>query len=135
MCIRDRDKVLHRAGDIVCGDAYLIDGQSNALATDTREDSPRQTNEWVRSYGRPRFFKEGERENLWCRPVWKAQREHIAELGWWGMKLANQLVESQQVPIFMLNAAVGGTRIDQHQRNEADPTDLNTIYGLSLIHI
>lgn len=134
----NQEKVLHRAGDIVCGDAYLIDGQSNALATDTREDSPRETNDWVRSYGRPRFFKEGERENLWCRPVWKAHRrnqqtgEHIAELGWWGMKLANQLVESQQVPIFMLNAAVGGTRIDQHQRNEDDPTDLTTIYGRML---
>jgi len=128
----NQEEILHRAGDIVCGDAYLIDGQSNALATDTREDSPRDTNEWVRSYGRPRFFKEGDRENLWCRPVWKAQREHMAELGWWGMQLANQLVESQQVPVFMLNAAVGGTRIDQHQRNEDDPTDLSTIYGRML---
>lgn len=128
----NQERILYRAGDIVCGDAYLIDGQSNALATDTREDSPADTNQWVRSYGRPRFFKEGERENLWCRPVWKARREHIAELGWWGMKLANQLVESQKVPVFMINAAVGGTRIDQHQRNEDDPVDLETIYGRML---
>lgn len=132
IAVGKQERVLHRASDIVCGDAYLIDGQSNALATDTREESPRDTNEWVRSYGRPRFFEEGGRENLWCKPVWKAQREHMAELGWWGMKLANQLVESQQVPVFMLNASVGGTRIDQHQRNEDDPTDLTTIYGRML---
>jgi len=126
------ETVLHRAGDIVCGDAYLIDGQSNALATDTREESPRVTNQWVRSYGRPRFFKEGERKNLWCKPVWKAEKNHLAELGWWGMELANRLVESQNVPIFIVNGARGGTRIDQHQRNDANPTDLDTIYGRML---
>ena len=128
----DTNKVLYSAGDIVCGDAYLIQGQSNALATDTREESPRVTNPWVRSYGRPRFFREGERENLWCKPTWKAGRDEFAELGWWGMELAKQLVESQQVPIFILNAAQGGTRIDQHQRNDRDPTDVNTIYGRML---
>jgi len=126
------ETVLHRAGDIVCGDAYLIDGQSNALATDTHEESPRVTNEWVRSYGHPRFFKDGQRENLWCKPVWKAQKEHLAELGWWGMELANRLVESQNIPIFIINGARGGTRIDQHQRNDENPTDLDTIYGRML---
>ena len=126
------EKILHSAGDIVCGDAYLIDGQSNALATDTRQVSPKETNQWVRSYGRPRHFKEGEMENLWCKPVWKAGREYIAELGWWGMELANRLVESQKVPIFIVNGAVGGTRIDQHQRNDENPTDLETIYGRML---
>jgi hypothetical protein len=130
------ETILHRAGDLVCGDAYLIEGQSNALATDTREESPRDTNEWVRSYGLPQYFKKGERENLWCKPVWKAnnkeKKEYLAELGWWGMDLANRLVGSQKVPIFILNGAQGGTRIDQHQRNDANPTDLETIYGRML---
>ena len=124
--------VLYRAGDIVCGDAFLIEGQSNALATDTREEAPRVKNEWVRSYGQQQFFKEGQKENLWCKPVWKAQKEDLAELGWWGMELANRLVESQKIPIFILNGAKGGTRIDQHQRNDMNPTDLNTIYGQML---
>src|SRR6185295_9746324 len=71
-------------------------------------------------------------ENLWCNPVWKAQKGEKAELGWWGMELAKRLVENQKVPIFIINAAVGGTRIDQHQRNDADPTDLTTLYGRML---
>jgi len=133
------ETILHKAGDIVCGDAYLIEGQSNALATDTRDESPRVTDEWVRSYGRAHFFKEGKRENLWCKPVWKAnnkaRKEYIAELGWWGMELARGLVESQKVPIFILNAAKGGSRIDQHQRNDDDPEDLDTIYGRMLWRI
>ena len=44
------------------------------------------------------------------------------------MELAKQLVKSQQVPICIINGAAGGTRIDQHQRNPSDPTDVTTIY-------
>ena len=52
-----------------------------------------------------------------------------AQIGYWGMELARRLVESQKMPICIINGAVGGTRIDQHQRNAADPTDVTTIYG------
>ena len=123
------ETILHKAGNIVCGDAYIIEGQSNALATDTHEESPLDTNEWIRSYAHPRHYRKGEAQNLWCYPVWKAQGEHKAELGWWGMALAKQLLESQKIPIFIINGAAGGTRIDQHQRSKTDPSDLNTIYG------
>ena len=123
------ETILHTAGNIVCGDAYIIEGQSNALATDTREKSPLDTHDWIRSYARPRHYRKDKPENLWCNPVWKAGREHKAELGWWGMELAKRLLKSQKVPIFIINGAAGGTRIDQHQRNETDPTDLATIYG------
>ncbi len=127
-----RETVRHTATNLVCGDAYLIEGQSNALATDTGEVSPPVTNDWIRSYGRPpENLKDGV-GNLWCNPVWKAEKGELAELGWWGMQLAQRLLESQRVPIFILNAAVGGTRIDQHQRHEADPTDLSTLYGRML---
>ena len=125
------DTVLQTVGNLVCGDAYIIDGQSNALATDTGEKAPPETNEWIRSYGRPGDGKEA-KGNLWCNPVWKAGKGDKAELGWWGMELAKRLLESQKVPIFMLNAAVGGTRIDQHQRAADNPTDLTTIYGRML---
>jgi hypothetical protein len=126
------ERVLNTVGNLVCGDAYLIDGQSNALATDTREDSPPETHEWIRSYGRPAGNAKDVASNLWCNPVWKARKGEMAELGWWGMELAKRLVESRKIPIFIINGAVGGTRIDQHQRNPADPTDLTTIYGRML---
>jgi hypothetical protein len=127
-----KEMVRDKVPNLVCGDAFLIDGQSNALATDTREESPPETNEWIRSYGRPSQNPKENEGNLWCNPVWKARNGEKAELGWWGMQLAKQLLESQKVPIFIINGAVGGTRIDQHQRNTADPTDLDTIYGRML---
>ncbi len=126
------ETVLHTVTNLVCGDAYLIQGQSNALATDTREKSPPETSDWIRSYGSPPAKPNGIPSNEWCNPVWKAQHGEPAELGWWGMELAKRLVASQQIPICIINGAVGGTRIDQHQRNEADPTDLTTIYGRAL---
>jgi len=131
----DKDRVIDTVGDLVCGDAYLIDGQSNALATDTPEKSPPETNTWIRSYANPSQNPKDNEGNLWVLPVWKAQNGQRAELGWWGMELAKRLVESQKVPIFMINAAVGGTRIDQHQRSAMNPTDLSSIYGRMLWRI
>ncbi len=127
-----RETVMQTVTNLVCGDAYIIEGQSNALATDTSEKSPPETSEWIRSYGRPPGNPKDAPGNLWCNPVWKAQQGEKAELGWWGMELAKRLVESQKMPIFIINGAVGGTRIDQHQRNETNPTDLTTIYGRML---
>lgn len=146
-----KETVLQTVNNLVCGDAYLIDGQSNALATDTNEQSPHETNEWIRSYGGPigrgdaTQWAEKEFENknlnLWCNPVWKfeggqeaeaSRKAHQAELGWWAMELAKRLVASQKVPVLIINAAVGGTRIDEHQRNEANHIDLNTMYGRML---
>ena len=126
------EKVLQTVNNLVCGDAYIIQGQSNALATDTGEKSPPVTSEWIRSYGRPPENANDVGGNLWCHPVWKAEHGEKAELGWWGMELAKRLVASQKIPIFIINGAVGGTRIDQHQRNEANPSDLTTIYGRML---
>lgn len=127
-----KETIMEEVDDLVCGDAFIIDGQSNALATDTGEKSPPETSPWIRSYGRPNGNPEHDGGNLWCLPVWKAEKGEEAELGWWGMELAKQLVASQQVPVCIINAAVGGTRIDQHQRRMDDPTNRETIYGRML---
>ncbi len=121
--------VVETANNIVCGDAYIIQGQSNALATDTGEDAPAETSEWIRSYANAPRDANAPRQNGWCNPVWKARKGEKAELGYWGMELAKRLVQSQKIPICIFNGAVGGTRIDQHQRNPANHEDLTTIYG------
>ncbi len=128
----DAEVIVRTVNNLVCGDAYLIDGQSNALATDTGEQAPAETHDWIRSYGSPRGDSKGERANLWCNPVWKARKGEKSEIGYWGMELAKRLVESQKIPIFIINGAVGGSRIDQHQRSELNHADLNTIYGRML---
>lgn len=127
-----KETLLNTIDNLVCGDVYLIQGQSNALATDTGDKSPAVTSKWIRSYARPNSNNAASDANRWCYPVWKAREGEGAELGWWGMELAKQLVDRQQIPIFIVNGAVGGTRIDQHHRNDANPTDQTTIYGRTL---
>jgi len=124
-----REKVLHTATNLVCGDAYLIDGQSNAEATDVGKDDPPLTSEWIRSYGSMAGHPEGARLRLWGNAVCRDRNGGKLQIGYWGLELARRLVENQKIPICIINGAVGGSRIDQHQRNPADREDAATIYG------
>jgi hypothetical protein len=121
------DKVLHTVGNLVCGDAFLLNGQSNAVATDWgKEEPPAFHSEWIRTFGTTSGSPKGER--IWGEATYRSPGGKL-QIGYWAMELAKGLVESQKVPVCILNGAVGGTRIDQHQRNPNDPTDMTTIYG------
>lgn len=130
----DRETVLHSASNIVCGDAFIITGQSNAVATDFGKENPLVPNEWVRTFGATDGSPQGSRLKLWATAQARSPGGK-SEIGYWGMELGRRLVESEQIPICIINGAVGGTRIDQHQRNPLDPTDVTTIYGRLLWRI
>ncbi len=126
-----RETLLHTASDLVCGDAFLIIGQSNAVATDFGPGELPPVNDWVRTFGATDTGPGGARLQLWAPATARADGGK-SEIGYWGMELGRRLVERQSMPICIINGAVGGTRIDQHQRNESDPTDVRTIYGRML---
>jgi hypothetical protein len=125
----DRETVLHTAANLVCGDAYLIQGQSNAEANDFGKAIHPYTSDWIRSYGSVAADPARARSKLWGNAVSYDNHGAKLQIGYWGIELAKLLVESQKMPICIINGAVGGTRIDQHQRNPADPEDGSTIYG------
>jgi hypothetical protein len=119
--------VLRTVRDLVCGDAFLLNGQSNAVATDWgKEEPPTFHSEWIRTFGTTSGNPKGER--IWGEAGYRTPGGKL-QIGYWAMELAKRLVEREQIPICILNGAVGGTRIDQHQRNDADPADMTTIYG------
>ncbi|MEY4034168.1 MAG: hypothetical protein RL492_1362 [Verrucomicrobiota bacterium] len=121
-------KPVHAATDLVCGDAFIIQGQSNAVANDFGKENPLQPNPWVRTFGATDGSPNGSRLKLWGSAEARARGGRL-EIGYWGMELGRRLVESQHIPICLINGAVGGTRIDMHQRDTADPTNATTIYG------
>lgn len=123
--VGNKETVIHKAGDLVCGDAFLINGQSNAVAMDWGPGGFPETSEWIRSFGSMGGDPKSAR---WGKAIRKTPGDRLA-IGYWGYDLAKHLVETQGVPVCILNGAVGGTRIDQHQRNLNDPADLTTIYG------
>ena len=99
------ETVLHTITNLVCGDAYVIDGQSNAEATQYGNDDNPDTTDWIRTYrdGWHTAFHGGP----WC-------------VGYWGLELARSLMQHYSMPICIINGAVGGTRIDQHMPDPGD---------------
>jgi len=126
-----KETILEKASDLVCGDVFVIQGQSNAEAwTDQRVIHPYRS-PWLRSFGTPSTNKDRAREAVWGNALSfnGGPNHHHYQIGYWGVELGKMLIETYKIPLCIINGAQGGTRIDQHQRNEADPTDVSTIYG------
>ena len=120
-----KSKVVRVVNDLVCGDAYLVNGQSNAVATAWGDQEFPETNEWIRSYG---GAGEDPTTAKWGPAIRKSQGDRLA-IGYWAFDLAKSLMNNHKIPICIINGAVGGTRIDQHQRSLENEEDLATIYG------
>jgi len=112
------DTPLATVSNLLCGDAYIIEGQSNALATDNSAPNSSTTDPWIRTYG----LTQG-----WGGAISKGSE---MQLGLWGWYLANQLSTDYDMPICIINAAVGGTRIDQHMPNPAGHGTAGSLYSI-----
>ncbi len=142
------EKVVRTVNNIVCGDAYIIDGQSNAEATGPNngpnEDPVAPVNTWIRSYGNQ---LEGSTRGGWGDAVrthiWGKPNYGCHQIGAWGMVLAKTLVENHRIPICIINGAYGGTPIWHHQPNPANHFDTSgefyrnpyKIYGCLLTRV
>ncbi len=134
------ETILRNVNNMVCGDAYIIQGQSNAEATGPNaekdiEPAPPQSN-WIRSFGNSWSgsvacgWGNAVRTRVWGQPDFGER--HV---GAWGMVMAANLVDKYKMPTCLMNGAVGGTRVDAHQRNQKNPNDSTTIYGRLLTRI
>ena len=112
------DTVTATATNLVCGDAYIIEGQSNALAIDSLPADATNSN-WIRTYG-------------WTTATWGNAVRNGGDflVGYWGYDLADYLQNAHNMPICIITGAVGGTRIDQHQPNPAGHTVAGSSYSI-----
>jgi len=107
-------------------EVYLIQGQSNAFAG---IGGNVVLNDKVKSFGTTSTNARVVKSDLnWYNAQGNLAREG-GFLGKWGMKMSSDIVNSLDVPLVVLNGAVGGTYIAQHLRDNANPENLNTIYG------
>ncbi|MCX6880282.1 MAG: DUF2341 domain-containing protein [Verrucomicrobia bacterium] len=125
------ETVVRTVNHIICGDAYLLNGQSNTVADNKGGKHGLFKSEWIRSFG----GMGGDTNCGWGNAVASSADGDAYRIGYWGVALADRLVTAHQIPICMLNGAVGGTRIDQHQRNDSKPEDPDTIYGRLLARV
>lgn len=127
-----QDTIVQSWEGIVVGDVLLIHGQSNAVAADYYDEqlsNPRDQSYWIRSYGTtsqtPSVVMA---DQAWYVADGQAESDSAA-VGVWALHLARRIVEEDRIPVALINGAVGGTTVAQHQRDAQNPTNLNTIYG------
>ena len=117
--------------NVACGDVYIIQGQSNAVAENEGGFTPYQ-NHWVRSFG----TASEDSVDVVSDTTWGLAQAQFEEstgyVGIWGLRLGKLIAENHRMPVCILNGAVGGTKIEEHLRNDSLPTDLSTIYGRML---
>jgi hypothetical protein len=115
------------ADHVVCGDAYIISGQSNASAEDITLVEENNLNN---NYGPGADYGKYSRTygNTWCHTGnannggWGVSRISLYSLdsnitnmvGAWGIVLQYIIQEKYKIPTCLINGAVAGTSIDRH---------------------
>ncbi len=118
--------LLQEAGNIVAGDAFVVEGQSNAQAVAYNGDANIWQNNFVRCFGSPNpdnytdqnwYLAEG---NGYFSP---------GAVGQWALRMGYLIQENLQIPVAIINGADPGKPIEFFQRNDALPEDPTTNYG------
>lgn len=132
--------LLKNADSLVCGDAYIISGQSNSHNTN---DTASYKNEFCRSFGvqtpngnidnyNPADTNWGlSRANLFGGNQWTGPYN----VGIWGLYLQKQIIDSNGIPTCIINGGRRGSSIEINLRNESNQTDLSSIYGKLLYRV
>lgn len=124
-----------RAVDVVAGDVVAVQGQSNAQAGRqpyaTSSDADRSR--WVRTFG----TSNNNRAQLsaaiggWTYAMGD-NIQRVGAIGQWAVRMGQVMSSRLGIPIAVVNGARGGQAIDYFARNDSDPTDGRTSYGMFL---
>ena len=123
------DSVLAYRDSLVCGDAYITTGQSNALFGFSNF---LKTNEYCRTFGVT--ANRNARDTLWsiAFSVWLGYGNDICA---WSFALAKQITDSLKIPVCIINGAMAGGTIEEMSRIDANPLDVNSAYGRLLYKV
>jgi len=136
------EKHIRTANNVVAGDAYIIQGQSNAVAnlrgvsnTANNADDPANApnRNFVRVYG-------SGSSTLSYTKAWFIGRGNVwydvdGQVGQWGMRLGSNLVSATNVPVAIINGAMPGVPLSYFQRNDGSPKSTSTNYGRLLTRL
>ncbi len=126
---------IHRAVDVVAGDVLLVQGQSNAQAGEqvrsTSSDGDRSR--WVRTYGTSNNNNSRLAAAIggWTYAMGD-NIQRVGAIGQWAVRMGQLMSAELRIPIAVVNGARGGRGIAYFARNDSDPTDGSTSYGMLL---
>ena len=128
--VKGVDSVLVMSRDnIVAGDTYLINGQSNAASWGVSNTFPNSDyrNEFCRTFGQVR---NGTNFIIESDTTWALSNTGKPYVGVWGIELQRQIVEKYGIPVCFINEAISGSAITEHTfRDAANPSNVSNVYG------
>ncbi len=99
-----------KVSNVVAGDAFYVSGQSNAWIGPV--DELVYQGEWLRSFGLVQGSDNvgpyNVADTLWSLAIGRAR------IGPWSAEIAKQIIDSEKIPICIINSAAGGSIIDWH---------------------
>jgi hypothetical protein len=110
------------APDVVCGEVFAIEGQSNSIWP----DPTLQVTPWARTFGSN--FGQSASDTSFRQSI-ATGAAGDANVGAWGLYLQRRIADEFRLPTCVINGGVGGTRIEAHYPNATDREALTTIYG------
>ena len=135
--------LLFEANNVVCGDAYIITGQSNSHASSKKSiySSP-----FARSFGVKtgyETYSEDDKKIRWGLATgnciscseddwrdngggWTTKIDH--GIGAWGMELSKLLIEKHQIPVCIINGGSGSSTIEENMLYP-EKNSLETSFG------
>ncbi|MBL0175595.1 MAG: hypothetical protein IPP94_10085 [Ignavibacteria bacterium] len=119
--------VLAARDSIVCGDVFLINGQSNSWPAD---GGATYVNEYCRGFGRSTGYNAYDpADTLWALARGTGAANYLGHAGVWGLRLLQYLKETYAVPVALLNGGSGGSSIEYNLPSATNRMDLGTTYG------
>ncbi|MBT5447283.1 MAG: hypothetical protein HOK87_07895, partial [Flavobacteriaceae bacterium] len=122
--------IIKEAEDIVCGDVFIVQGQSNAEAPSYNGSSISYENDFIRVYGNGTSSSSSViNNNQWYYGQGDGNSGTNGNTGQWGLVLAKKLVDELNIPIAIFNGAHGGQPISFFQRPANYQSSTNSNYG------
>lgn len=129
---QSQEVLISSASNLVAGDAFLIQGQSNAEASLYRGSTEALQSNYIRSYG---TGNENGTTDEWYIASGDGNRKNGGHVGQWGLRVARHIVDSYKIPVCIINGAHGGMAISFFARNDSRPLLQSTNYGRTLKRI
>ena len=133
-----RDSLYVAADSVVCGDAYIITGQSNSHPSSTLSTF---SNPYCRSFGVKTGYEaytEEDKKVRWGRATGNCPGLKREVGGWfiknplgvgvWGMELSRLIMEKHKVPVCIINGGSGSSSIEENMLYPEQPS-LETSFG------
>ncbi len=128
--VGDSSELIRDVDDIVSGDVYIVQGQSNAAAGMYNGSSNNYQNDYIRVFSGGYTSSAGLiDDNNWHYGQGDGNENSSGNTGQWGLVFAKMILDETNIPIAIFNGAHGGQPISFFQRPDNYNSSTNSNYG------